>query len=243
MKDSKLSKRLDRLIIFLFAFFITVGIVINIYHIVNESQMKYVIDENYNNVNWIPVFVSSLFLGVYILGRKFYGEHLDFLPPLYYYITMLFAVCSVYLGSYLDFYEAISWWDTMLHFVSGILLGLISIIIVSFVVKSRFGKFSDNKDILFLVIVGVLVSISIAVFWEFYEYSFDYLADGNMQRSIIVDDPSTYDFSSHIRKSGRFIDPGLKDTMKDQFLAVAGAVIAGIYSYYHFYAIQLNIKK
>ncbi len=243
MKDDKLSKRLDRIIIVIFTIFIAIGVGINIYKIIEESNMKVVLGTQYNVITWIPVVVSVLFLGVYILGRKFYSEYLDFLPQMYYYITMLFALCAIYMGSYLNFYEAIPWWDTMLHFVSGILLGLMSIIIVSFVVKKRFGKFKDNGDILFLVIVGVLVSISIAVFWEFYEYAFDYLADGNMQRSIIVENPEAYDFSQHIRESGRFMDPGLKDTVKDQFLAVAGAIIAGIYSYYHFYAIQLNIKK
>jgi hypothetical protein len=153
---------------------------------------------------------------------------------------MIFAFFSVYLGSYLNFYEKFGWWDVILHFTSGILIGLVSIIIVSYFVSINFGEYTRKSDIVFLVIVGILVSISIGVLWEFYEYLYDMFFDGNMQRSIVINDISTFDFSPYIRKSGRFIDEGLKDTMFDLFLAVSGAIIAGVYSYFHFSSIQIK---
>lgn len=250
--NRKLNRRLDRIVISIFTFFIVLRVILLLKTIFGYNEINYDfvriaikkdgIDYNGTAAVLIPLIVSILFLMLYILGRKFYAEHLNTLPQLYYYITMLFTVLSVYLGSYLDFYEKFIWWDAMLHFVSGILLGLFSIIIVSFFVRKRFGRTRTRGDILTLVIIGVLVSISVSVFWEFYEYLYDYIADGNMQTSVIIKDVENYDFSKHIRKSGRFVDPGLTDTMKDQFLAVVGSIIAGFYSYRHFYNIQLKMQ-
>ncbi len=195
------------------------------------------------STHYLTIFVTLIFLGGYLISKKIYENKLSFIPDSYYYIAMIFAYLALFLGSYLNFYEKITWWDTMLHFASGILLGLLSIIIVSYIISHRFATYKSKRDIIILICIGVLLSMSIAVFWEFYEYTYDYIVDGNMQRSVIVEDSSTFDASPYLRPSGRFVDPGLQDTIKDQFLATIGAFVAGIYSYYHFNAIQLQLKK
>lgn len=234
--EKRIGKITNRIIIGGFAFVIAMSVAAIIYGNITDKFND--LSVLYNNI-----FITLLFLGVYLLVTRFYNEKLAFIPPSYYYIAMIFAYLAIFLGSYLNFYEYIPWWDTMLHFSSGILLGLLSIILVSYIISNRFGKYKSNRDILIIVCIGVLVSMSIAVFWEFYEISYDYITDGNMQRSLIIENPSEFDVESYLRPSGRFVDPGLMDTMKDQFLATAGALIAGVYSYFHFSAIQLEINK
>jgi hypothetical protein len=230
MRKFKISKIADRIIIGGFAFVILTSLIINIYLTVVEER----------GIDFSTIIVTIVFLVVYLMSEKLYKQKFNNIPEVYYYVTMIFAFFAVYLGSYLNFYERFGWWDVILHFTSGILIGLVSIITVSYFVTIKFGKYTKKSDILFLVIVGLLASISVAVFWEFYEYLYDYLFDGNMQRGIVIENADKFEIERYVRKSGRFIDIGLQDTMQDMFLAVLGAIVAGLYSYFHFAAIQLN---
>lgn len=250
MDDRKVSNILDRIITITFTIFIGVGIGISLISFVTTvivtsevNGIEEAVELAYDTVNWMVIIVSFLFWIAYVLGRKYYRDHFNCLPQSYYYIAMLFSLMSVYLGSYLNFYEAIYWWDIMLHFISGILLGFICIIFVSFAIKSFFGEFKTKKDIIFLVVVGVLVSISFSVFWELYEYLYDYITGGNMQEGLVIKDNATsYDMTPHMYSTGRVVGLDLTDTMFDQFLAVTGSIIAGVYSYFHFSAIQLRLN-
>ncbi len=187
--------------------------------------------------------MTVVFLLAYNYGEKYYNEKLYFVPSAFYYVAIIFAFFSTYLGSYLNFYEKFAIWDDILHFISGILLGILCVILTSFIIVKRFGAIKEKQDILFMVVVGVLVSISLAVFWEFYEFGFDYFMDGNMQRSVIITDPANFDPTPYMRESGRFIDPGLVDTMGDFFQAVSGAILAGIYCFIHYSTIAKNIEE
>lgn len=183
----------------------------------------------------LPNVIGTAFLLVlYIFINKIYETRFPIVPPSFFFSTMIFAFFSVYLGSFLNFYERFPWWDILLHFSSGILLTLLCIILVASYTQWYIGPYKNTKDILFLVIIGMLVSISLAVFWEFYEYGYDLLFDGNMQRSFIVENVASYDFAQYVRPSGRFMDPGLQDTMFDMFLATSGAFLASIYAFTHF---------
>lgn len=231
--ENKYKKVADKVIMVGFILTILSGIVLGI-----KSEMQY---GEFIGLRF--VVLSVLLLGTYILTEKIFTQKLSFIPSSFYYIAVVFAFFATYLGSILNFYERFEWWDDVLHFSSGILLGMLTIILTSFFVMKRFGALKSKKDIVIMVTIGVMASISIAVFWEFYEFSYDYFFDGNMQRSIIVTDPSTFDVTMYTRPSGRFVDPGLVDTMGDFFQAVCGAIIAGAYCASHYILITKNIAN
>ncbi len=227
------KKFTDKLVKGSFLFIILSGIVFNIYFFLTGKPLEGI----------STIVTTTVFLLAYIYSEKYFNYKLYFVPQSFYYIAITFGFFACYLGSFLNFYERFEIWDDILHFSSGILLGMLCIILTSFVVVKRFGKITKKPDILFMVVVGVLVSISIAVFWEFYEFSYDYLFDGNMQRSIIVVDPANFDVTAYLRPSGRFVDPGLIDTMGDFFQAVSGAILAGIYCFIHYAVISKSIEE
>ncbi len=219
-----------------FLFIIVSGIVFNVIFLVTGRETQ----------GLDVVLITGLFYLAYLKAEKVFHEKLYFVPSAFYYVAIIFAFFATYLGSYLNFYEKFEIWDDILHFISGILLGVLCIILTSFVVIKRFGNISKKPDVVFMVVVGVLVSISVAVFWEFYECTYDFITDGNMQRSFVVPadaDPTAYDISMYLRPSGRFVDPGLMDTMGDFFQAVAGAILSGIYCYFHYAKIAKNIEE
>ncbi len=240
MNERIVNQIIDRIIMGIFIFMIIFGLGLNIYALITNSDNSFIQNRD---ERWMSVIVSFICLIVYLIGERIYSEHLKFLPKSYYYISMLFTLFAVYLGSYLNFYQHFGWWDTALHFVSGMLLGILSINLVSYFVRVRFGDVKNKGDIIFIIVVGVLVSISIAVFWEVYEYLYDYITDSNMQKALTVTSPESYDFTQHLRPSGRFDDFALYDTIKDQAVAVIGAIAAGVYSFFYFNKIQLKIGE
>ncbi len=236
-KESKFGKFSNKFIIGAFSLAIIMIVISMIYNISTNNANANISEQV------VTLVVTTLFLITYIVTRHIYEDNFSFIPDHYYYVAMIFAYFSTYLGSYLNFYEAFSWWDDVLHFSSGILIGLFAIIIVSYAIGNRFGKYKSKSDIVFLIVIGVLLSLSVAVFWEFYEFSYDYLLDGNMQRGTIVATNNIADADVLMRESGRIVGEDLMDTMNDMFLATSGAIIAGIYSFFHFSAIQLRINK
>ncbi len=230
---NKMKEYSDRIVKGSFIFIILSGIVFNVFFLLTGKE-SFGID---------IIVITSLFLMAYLYSEKYFNKKLYFVPSAFYYVAIMFGFFACYLGSYLNFYEKFNFWDNMLHFTSGVLLAMLCIIITTFIVVKRFGKITKKPDILFMVIVGVLVSISIAVFWEFYEFTYDYMFDGNMQRSVIITDPANFDVTPYLRPSGRLMDPGLLDTMGDFFLAVSGAILAGIYSFIHYAVICKSIEE
>lgn len=236
-RDTKFAKFSNRLIIGSFSLviiLITISIIIGGYKEKSNSNIAELV---------ATLIITAMFLGLYVLSRHIFEDKFHYIPDQYFYIAMVFAYFSTYLGSYLNFYEAFSWWDDVLHFSSGVLLALLSIIIVSYVIGHRFAKYKSKSDIFLLVVIGGLLSLSIAIFWEFYEFSYDYITDGNMQRGYIVDVENLEPDDLQIRPSGRIVGEDLRDTMNDMFLATGGSVVAGIYAYYHFSSIQLELNR
>ncbi len=216
------------------------GFSLIIFTILITNAITFVLGRGFHTID--TLVMTILFLTAYLYSEKLFINKASMVPPSFFYISMIFGFFSTFLGSYLNFYELFEFWDDLLHFISGILLGILCIIIITYVITKRFGVISRPIDILAMVVFGVLISISIAVFWEFYEFAFDYLFDGNMQRSIIVTDVNSFDFTPYIRPSGRFMDPGLLDTMGDFLQAVAGAILAGVYCYMHFSLVSSTVS-
>lgn len=190
--------------------------------------IEVVIIKNLTNALEVVPFIaiSGLFIVLYNFTKGIFEKKFTIVNDEYFYITVIFAFLAMYLGSFLNFYERFFWWDTLLHFSSGVILGFFGISIIDY----YFGKTVDEKaDIYIIIIFGVFTAIGIGVFWEFYEFTFDRLLDGNMQRTVQVTDVSQLEV--YISESGYFRDPGLADSMKDLFLAALGSGISSFISY------------
>lgn len=185
----------------------------------------------YEVANNYVILMDIFFLLLFHFSEKVYAKRVNFLPSYYYYIALVFSFLALYLGSFQNYYEYFSWWDDVLHFSSGVLIGFLSIVLVNLVLGNYMSNNPTKKDLITLLVISFLCAVSIGVFWEFYEYSYDFLVDGNMQRSIYFTGDNYADFAPYVRESGRFIDPGLTDTMHDLFLATVGGVLACIFTF------------
>ena len=118
----------------------------------------------------------------------------------------IFIFLGIFVGSILNVYDKFAQFDLIVHFISGLLIALLA-----------FSLIHQTKSSLIILLFVVSVSVLIGVLWEFYEFSFDYLLNLNMQRTA---DPYT-----QMPFVGR---SAILDTMLDLFCDFIGALICGI---------------
>ncbi|MDF9867711.1 hypothetical protein OKW22_001289 [Bacilli bacterium PM5-3] len=129
------------------------------------------------------------------------------------YFYWLFILFAVFIGTGMKFYHIIIFWDKLLHISSAILLCAIGLSIAITLNK-------NNKEVnpLFIALFAFLFAATIGIFWEFHEFTFDYLLDMNMQR---------YLTPSGVELIGQSV---LYDTMSDLLCNITGALIFTVYS-------------
>lgn len=139
------------------------------------------------------------------------------LPNLIETIYFIFLILSCLLGSILKFYGKIYWFDSFVHYISGMVTSLLA-----FILLIQFHKFKE-KDFWFNVIFLILLTLSVAVFWEIFEFSADSLLGGNAQK---------------------VVETGVTDTMKDMICALLGSLLVVIcYAYEKFNNKKMLIYK
>ena len=137
----------------------------------------------------------------------------DILSPLV-IIYLIFLYCAIYLGEVRNFYYNIANWDDILHTISGAMLGALGFSAVTILNNTE--KLPVNLSPLFVSLFAFCFAITMGVFWEFYEYSFDGLLGLNMQKFALEDGTELV---------GRL---ALSDTMTDLFVDAVGAGIISI---------------
>lgn len=145
------------------------------------------------------------------------------------------------LGALYKLYYLTSWWDDLLHFMAGCIFAVIGAQLALSLNKNQITSYK------LAVAFGVLLSIGIAVVWEFYEFSSDMLLNSDMQADTIIDTINTkinrtdgsvdsYIGITETIVNGQslgivgYLDIGLIDTMMDLFVETLGALLFLVYA-------------
>ena len=148
---------------------------------------------------------------LYILNKLFKLKISDELN----FIYILFIFISHFLGVICELYNHIYWYDKFTHFLSGILTSFVAIYIL---VKSK-----DKNNIYMKISFIIFFSISIATFWEMFEY---------LSSVFFKVDPQKVKLT------------GVTDTMDDIIVAFLGSIIISICYYFeHKESHRLIIKR
>ncbi len=159
---------------------------------------------------------QNTFIGVISIIMTFYPSILKkklrvYLPSSLQIIITLFIFAAEFLGEFYEFYYKIPWWDNMLHCISGSVLGIVGFMFVYFLNKTHIKR--TKLSPFFIALFAFCFSITIGVFWEFFEFSVDRLLGFNMQK---------------FRMPG---EDGLVDTMIDLFVDALGAFVVSAIGY------------
>lgn len=120
-------------------------------------------------------------------------------------IWIIFIFLAHFLGATMEVYNMVDHFDKFTHWFSGILTAVLSLVILNLI-----GMYKEKK-ILFNIIYMIAITLSVAVFWEFFEYIANILFGGDAQRVAAT---------------------GVNDTMQDMLVAFLGGVIVSIVYWY-----------
>ena len=112
------------------------------------------------------------------------------------YLILIFL--SETLGRIYRLYYITNWYDTLVHGISGILIFILAQIILK--------HYKINKNILFNIMFGIILTMSLSTLWELTEFDIDQIFKTNMQS----------------------VETGLQDTMKDLSTATITSIITAI---------------
>ncbi len=194
---------------------------------------------------WESLFTCLLTL-VLFMAPSFVERKLHIKLPTMLEITVLiFIFCAEVLGEIACFYIKYPLWDTMLHTVNGFLFAAFGFCLVDLLNENSNVKLRLSPN--FLTLVAFCFSMTIGIFWEFFEFSMDHLFALDMQKdtlltefqSVVLDDTKqnipivvqnitrtiieTAD-GNQIVLNG-YLDIGLTDTLKDLFVNFIGAAV------------------
>ncbi len=196
------------------------------------------------------LFVCTLSL-VLFLVPAFLEKNLGIsLPSALEVIILLFIFAAEILGEMNSFYIKYPFWDTMLHTINGFLFAAVGFALVDILNRNERVKFTLSP--LFLAIVAFCFSMTIGVFWEFFEWGVDMLLHTDMQKDTVIHSittvmldatksniPITVDGIGEVVINGRllelggYLDIGLHDTMKDMFVNFIGAAIFSVIGFFY----------
>lgn len=199
--------------------------------------------------NYASAFLCLLTL-VLLIVPSFLQVALRIELPTMLEITMLiFIFAAEILGEIFNFYSIFPFWDTVLHTLNGFLAAAIGLSLVRLLNKSD--RLLIYLSPLFTSIVAFCFSMTIGVFWEFFEFSMDRFLGFDMQKDTVIhtissvmlnptgeNDPVVMENISDVTVSGHdlglggYLDIGLIDTMQDLFVNFIGALVFSVLGYF-----------
>ncbi|GCF95438.1 hypothetical protein NRIC_33290 [Enterococcus florum] len=138
------------------------------------------------------------------------------IPEKIVYFYWFFLVISVFLGTSLHMISRIAFWDKILHAVSPMVLTALGYGLIGLLMKEA--DIRKTSPWLFLLF-GFAFAGLCGVFWEFWEFLCDTVADMNLQR---------YATSNGHLLVGR---AALMDTMGDLLTNTVGAFLMGVFAF------------
>lgn len=155
-----------------------------------------------------------------ILRKKFHIV----VPDIIYVMYLIFLYCAIYLGEVYSFYYIIPFWDSILHCFSGAMLGAIGFSVINLLNKEELLMIKLSP--LFVALFAFCFAVTLGVFWEIYEFTFDGLFGLNMQK---------FSTQTGTLLIGR---EALMDTMKDLIIDIIGAFTMSFIGYISIRKIQ-----
>lgn len=194
---------------------------------------------------WERLFTCILTL-VLFLAPAFVEKKLRIKLPTALEITVLiFIFCAEILGEIACFYIKYSFWDTMLHTVNGFLFAAFGFCLVDLLNENQRIRFQLSPN--YLALTAFCFSMTIGIFWEFFEFSMDHLFALDMQKDTLLTvfhsvslDPMQQNIPVPVQNITRtvietadgaqiiingYLDIGLTDTIKDLFVNFIGAAV------------------
>lgn len=184
-----------------------------------------------------------------VVERSFHIE----LPTVLEIFAYVFVFCAEILGEIGNFYVHFPFWDTMLHTLNGFMFAAFGFCLVDIFNQTK--RFRFQLSPVFLALVAFCFSMTIGVFWEFFEFAADTILHTDMQKDVFrsainsvslpndlgekvthIKDIATTTIqtaSGEVITLNGYLDIGLADTVKDLFVNFIGATVFSAIGYFY----------
>ena len=222
---------------------ITVRITLSI--IVIGIIIRSVFIGNYENM-FVCLLVLLLFAVPSFLEKRL---HIDF-PDALEIIILCFIFAAEILGELGSYYISVPHWDTILHTTWGFLCAAIGFSLIDILNRKPTIKFSLSP--VFVALVAFCFSMTVGVFWEFFEFAVDNILVADMQKDTVINgfystllDPTKSNIPYPVKDIAQtvvngaplqikgYLDIGLFDTMEDLFVNFIGASVFSVIGYFY----------
>ncbi len=187
-----------------------------------------IVDRENAGQSFMNAFTAFLFVVLSFLPNLLNAEFKLHIPATLQAVIVLFIFAAEILGEIHNFYDLFFWWDVMLHTFSGFIIGYIGFLIIY--TLNRNPNVQIQMSLFGVCAFAFCFALACGAFWEIFEWSGDMLLGMNMQKGVYVKDVS--ELAPYINRWGRFMDPGLVDTMEDIIVDAVGALTAAIFGYF-----------
>ncbi len=178
------------------------------------------------------------------------------LPNLLECTILLFIFSAEILGEINRFYLTIPYWDTILHTLNGFIMAGIGLSMIDLL--NRYDSLHFKLSPVFVCLVAFCFSMTVGVFWEFFEYGMDVYVSTDMQKDTYVTNIASVDLNptgenvpvvieniEAVSITGTidgekttttlngYLDTGLHDTMADLFVNNIGAFVYSIFGLFY----------
>lgn len=212
------------------------------------TLVRSAVRHEYNHV-FFCVLTLILFTLPSLVERKL---NIQF-PNVFEGIVLIFIYAAEILGEINCYYLKIPHWDTMLHTVNGFMFAAFGFALLDIINQN--GRIKYKLSPFYLALMAFCFSMTIGVFWEFFEYYGDLFLGTDMQKDTYINtvntvilDPSNSntvvslpDISEVIIRyeDGKeivldsYIDVGLSDTIKDLVVNFIGAFLFSVIGFFY----------
>lgn len=195
---------------------------------------------------FVCILVLVLFMIPSFIERKL---RID-IPNVMEVIIIVFIFAAEILGELGNYYIRYAHWDTILHCTTGFLMAAVGYALVDILNENK--KTTFQLSPLYLALAAFCFSMTVGVFWEFFEFAVDNLLQMDMQKDTVITafssvtlDPTRSNIPIRVEGIadvivngeslglGGYLDIGLYDTMEDLFVNFVGAVVFSIIGFFY----------
>lgn len=200
---------------------------------------------NFENM-FVCLLVLLLFAVPSFLEKRL---RIDF-PDTLEIIILCFIFAAEILGEIGSYYISVPYWDTILHTTWGFLCAAIGFSLVDILNRKSTIKFSLSP--IFVALVAFCFSMTVGIFWEFFEFAADNILSIDMQKDTVINefystllDPTKSNIPYPMENISQtiinevplnikgYLDIGLFDTIEDLFVNFIGASVFSIIGYFY----------
>ena len=196
------------------------------------------------------VFICVLTLGLFLIPSFIQRNFSIQFPTTLQIVILMHIFAAQILGELSSYYIHVKHWDTILHTVWGFLCAAIGYSLVD--ILNEDNNFHVKLSPLYLAIASFCFSMTIGVFWEFFEFAADRLLLIDMQKDtivhtistvmldethsnipIVIDGINSTSLNGQELGLGGYLDIGLYDTMEDLIVNFIGALVFSVIGYFN----------